>query len=126
MYAKSATKDEPVSLIVTGRRANLLDELCADLKSFPHVKHAVPLAVDVSDKEKMFAAIEGLPEEVKNIDVLVNNAGLALGTAPIHEGSMDDWEMMVDVNCKGLLYATKAVLPGMVERGDGHIINIGR
>jgi len=73
----------------------------------------------------MFSAIDALPSDMKDIEVLVNNAGLALGTAPIHEGSMEDWETMVDVNCKGLLYATKAVLPGMVERGCGHVINIG-
>lgn len=125
MYAKNATAEEPVSLIVTGRRSNLLDELCSDLKTYPHVKAAHPIAVDVSDKEAMFDAIDNLPDEVKNIDVLVNNAGLALGTSPIHEGSLDDWDKMVDVNCKGLLYATKAVLPGMVERGEGHVINIG-
>jgi NADP-dependent 3-hydroxy acid dehydrogenase YdfG len=126
MYAQRATAESPVSLIVTGRRANLLDSLCEDLMSYPHCKAAVPLAVDVSDKSAMFSAIENLPDSVKNIDVLVNNAGLALGTSPIHEGSVDDWETMVDVNCKGLLYATKAVLPGMVERGEGHVVNIGR
>jgi len=81
--------------------------------------------VDVSDKDKMFAAVEGLPSEFSDVSVLVNNAGLALGAAPMAEASIDDWESMIDVNCKGLLYATRSVLPGMLERKKGHIVNIG-
>lgn len=112
-------------IIVTGRRANILDDLCKELKTYPNVKEAHPLAVDVSDKEAMMGAIENLPEGLKDIDVLVNNAGLALGTNPIQDGDLNDWEKMIDVNCKGLLYVTKAVAPGMVARGKGHIVNIG-
>lgn len=125
IYAERATSQEPVSLIITGRRENLLKDLCQDLEANKHVKAAQALAVDVSDKAAMLEAVRSLPSELSDIDVLVNNAGLALGTLPIQDGIVEDWETMVDVNCKGLLYTTKAVLPGMVQRGKGHVINVG-
>lgn len=80
-----------------------------------------PLTLDVRDREAVRQAITSLPE----VDVLVNNAGLALGLGPATTASLDDWDQMLDTNCKGLVYCTRAVLPGMVERGRGHVINIG-
>ena len=83
------------------------------------------LVFDVRDREQATKCIEGLPAEWKDIDVLVNNAGLALGLEPEYEGHYDDWDIMVDTNIKGLLTMTRLVVPGMVERDRGHIINIG-
>jgi hypothetical protein len=83
------------------------------------------LCFDVRNLKEVEAAIAFLPDEWRSIDVLVNNAGLAAGLAPVHEGSVDDWEQMIDTNVKGLLYMTRTVAPLMVERGSGHIINIG-
>lgn len=80
---------------------------------------------DVRNRDEVFRAIEGLPEEFKNIDILVNNAGNAHGLDPIDTGNVDDWDAMIDINIRGLLYVSKAVIPGMVARGSGHIINIG-
>ena len=85
----------------------------------------MPLVFDVRDREKATKCIESLPKEWKEIDVLVNNAGLALGLEPEYEGSYDDWDTMVDTNIKGLLTMTRLVVPGMVQRDCGHIINIG-
>lgn len=81
--------------------------------------------VDVRDARRVSNALASLPEGLQAIDVLINNAGLAVGKDPIHEASMDDWERMIDTNLKGLLYVTRAVSPGMVARNSGHIINIG-
>src|SRR5450755_4231177 len=78
-----------------------------------------------SDRAAVADAVSGLPPEFAAIDVLVNNAGLALGLEPAYGASLDDWDAMIDTNCKGLAYCTRAVLPGMVERGDGHVINLG-
>jgi len=83
------------------------------------------LSFDVRDKELVFKLLGGLPAEWQNIDVLVNNAGNAHGLDPIHEGNIDDWEAMIDINIKGLLYVSKAVIPWMTKRKSGHIINIG-
>jgi len=83
------------------------------------------LTFDVKDRDKVFQIIDDLPEEWKKIDILVNNAGNAHGYDSIHEGSLDDWESMIDINVKGLLYVSRAVIPGMVERRSGHVINIG-
>ena len=109
-------------LVVCGRREAILNELVASLKQKTEI-HA--LVFDVRDKEKVFQSIEGLPEDFSQIDVLVNNAGNAHGLDPIESGSIDDWEAMLDINVKGLLYVSKAILPQMVERKAGHIINIG-
>ena len=83
------------------------------------------ISADVRDKEEVENALSGLPEEFRSIDVLVNNAGLALGLGPAEDASLKDWEIMVDTNIKGVIYLTKAVLPGMIRRGRGQIINIG-
>ncbi|MEO1545143.1 MAG: SDR family NAD(P)-dependent oxidoreductase [Bacteroidota bacterium] len=109
-------------LVVCGRREAILNALVASLKQKTEI-HA--LVFDVRDKEKVFQSIEGLPEDFSQIDVVVNNAGNAHGLDPIESGSIDDWEAMLDINVKGLLYVSKAILPQMVERKAGHIINIG-
>ncbi|MEM6895004.1 MAG: SDR family NAD(P)-dependent oxidoreductase [Bacteroidota bacterium] len=109
-------------LVVCGRREAILDELVASLNEKTEI-HA--LVFDVRDKEKVFQSIESLPKDFSQIDVLVNNAGNAHGLDPIESGSMDDWEAMLDINVKGLLYVSKAILPQMVERKSGHIVNIG-
>ena len=111
-------------LIITGRRKVLLDELARDLV-LTHGIEVLPLCFDVRKLNEATQAVSGLPEKWKNIDVLVNNAGLAVGMNPIHEGVIDDWERMIDTNVKGLLYMTRLVAPLMVARKQGHIINIG-
>jgi NADP-dependent 3-hydroxy acid dehydrogenase YdfG len=83
------------------------------------------MALDVRDKEAVFDAVADLPKEFAAIDVLVNNAGLAQGMDPAYKANIDDWETMIDTNIKGLVYCTRAILPGMVERKRGHIINLG-
>ena len=110
-------------LILTGRNEQLL----ADIKKELTEKGAevLTLVFDVRDREKARSSITALPPEWKNIDVLVNNAGLALGLEPEFEGDYDDWETMIDTNIKGLLIMTRLVVPGMVERNSGHIINVG-
>lgn len=107
-------------LILSGRRAERLDELAAELSGVP----VHTLVLDVRDRAAVFAAIESLPAPFAEIDVLVNNAGLALGLNPAHTADMDDWETMVDTNVKGLMAMTRAVLPGMVARNRGHVVNI--
>jgi len=108
------------ALIITGRRADRLEKLKAELMTDVHT-----LSFDVRDKEAVFAALEQLPDSWKNIDVLINNAGNAHGLSPIQDGAVDDWDAMIDINVKGLLYVSKTVIPGMVERGTGDIINLG-
>ena len=108
-------------IIAAGRRADRLDALAAEIG-----KDVVrPLVLDVTDKDAVQAAVDGLPPEWAEIDVLVNNAGLALGLAPAQEAKLDDWETMIDTNVKGVTYMTRAVLPGMVARDRGHIVNMG-
>ncbi|WP_187263248.1 SDR family NAD(P)-dependent oxidoreductase [Pontibacter beigongshangensis] len=108
-------------IIATGRRTERLEELKQEIKEVP----VLTLAFDVRDKEAVQQAIRTLPEEWKQIEVLVNNAGNAHGMSPIQEGSLDDWDAMLDINVKGLLYVTHEVLPLMIERKKGHIVNIG-
>lgn len=110
-------------LILTGRNESRLAELRDELKA--HGTEVLTVAFDVRDREKAREFVEELPEQWKQIDVLVNNAGLALGLEPEYEGDMDDWDAMIDTNIKGLLTMTRLVVPAMVERGKGHIINIG-
>ena len=107
-------------LIVCGRRTERLEELSLKLKTKSH-----QLVFDVRDREAVLGAINSLPDEWKNIDVLVNNAGNAHGLSSIQDGNMDDWDAMIDINVKGLLNITKSIIPGMVQRGTGHVINIG-
>lgn len=107
-------------VIATGRRTDRLDVLSAELS--PNV---LPIAMDVTSKSSIAAALAALPAEWREIDVLINNAGLALGTEPAQSASLDDWENMIATNCRGLVTMTHLVLPGMVARGRGTIINIG-
>ena len=111
-------------LIITGRRKHLLTELAVELAALPGVE-TLPLCFDVRSRKEVEEAIGGLTGKWRDIDILVNNAGLAAGLSPIHEGSMDDWDQMIDTNVKGLLYLTRSVAPIMVARKQGHIINIG-
>ncbi len=110
-------------LILTGRKPQLLEEIRSELTA--KGTEVLTLVFDVRDREQATKCIENLPAEWKDIDVLVNNAGLALGLEPEYEGHYDDWDIMVDTNIKGLLTMTRLVVPGMVERDRGHIINIG-
>jgi len=107
-------------LVLAGRRAERLDELKAELKVPVHT-----LVLDVRSREAVTDAIKDLPKEFAAIDVLVNNAGLASGLDPAYKANLDDWDVMVDTNVKGMMYVARAVLPGMVERKRGHIINLG-
>ena len=110
-------------LILTGRN---LEALTAIRQELEHKgTEVLTLAFDVRDSETATQCITSLPAEWKDIDVLVNNAGLALGLEPEYEGRMEDWETMIDTNVKGLLLMTRLVVPGMVERNRGHIINMG-
>mgnify|MGYP000026069091 CR=1 FL=1 len=109
-------------LILCGRRKNRLEELKDRLGKQTDV---TTLLFDVSKKEQVNNAINSLPESFKNIDILVNNAGNAHGLSTIQDGSIDDWDTMIDINVKGLLYVTKAILPKMIENNTGFIVNIG-
>lgn len=111
-------------LVLWARRVERLETLAADLEA----RHGAAVrfaAVDVRDRAAVSREAEALAEAGWVPDVLVNNAGLAVGLGPLHEGDPDDWERMVDTNVKGLLYVTRAFLPRMVERGRGHVVNIG-
>ncbi|MEH0017627.1 bifunctional NADP-dependent 3-hydroxy acid dehydrogenase/3-hydroxypropionate dehydrogenase YdfG [Citrobacter portucalensis] len=107
-------------VIATGRRQERLQELKEELG-----ERLYSAQLDVRNRASIEEMMDALPAEWRNIDVLVNNAGLALGLEPAHKASIEDWENMIDTNNKGLVYMTRAVLPGMVERNRGHIINIG-
>ena len=111
-------------LIITGRRADRLESLCRELENAAPAR-ALPLVFDVQDRKAVDAAIASLPAAWQKIDLLINNAGLALGRDFFDEASLEDWETMIDTNVKGLLYVTKAVLPLMIPIGNGHIINLG-
>lgn len=106
--------------VISGRRSERLDSLKAELTNPCH-----SIVLDVRDRAAVYAAVEGLPKEFTPIDVLVNNAGLAVGLEGADEVSIDDWELMVDTNIKGLLYCTRSLLPQMVANGYGHVVNIG-
>ena len=111
-----------IRLILCGRRAERLRELQEELGTLTDVH---TLQFDVANREAVFKAIDSLPEAFSQIDLLINNAGNAHGLATIQDGSIDDWEAMLDINVKGLLYVSKAVIPQMIERNDGFIVNIG-
>ena len=110
-------------LIITGRRKDRLNELTEYLVEEYSVE-VMPLCFDVRDIRQVEKFLGRLPEEWQKIDILVNNAGLAVGLGHIDEGDTDDWDRMIDTNVKGLLYVTRTIVPGMVNRGSGHIINI--
>jgi len=108
-------------LIITGRRAERLQALADEFPDTP--MHQVTL--DVCDRAQIESMIAKLPEQFAPVDLLLNNAGLALGVAPAQEADLNDWETMIDTNIKGLCALTRAVLPGMVKRNSGHVINMG-
>jgi len=110
-------------LILTGRNEQRLIEIRKELTEAG--TEVMILVFDVRDREKARQLIGDLPAEWQTIDVLINNAGLALGLEPEYEGNLDDWETMIDTNIKGLLNMTRLIVPGMVERGQGHVINVG-
>jgi len=112
------------NIIITGRRKERLDDLEKELLSYGKIK-VLSLNFDVRKQSDVSSVIENLPEEWKNINILVNNAGLAVGMSHIDSGVIDDWDRMIDTNIKGLLYVTRAVSPLMVKRNTGHIFNIG-
>lgn len=116
MFAKEGAR-----LILTARRLDRLEALAMELKNVD----VLTLKLDIQDRSQVEKAIENLPKEWREIDILINNAGLARGTDKIQEGEIENWEQMIDTNVKGLLYMTRAVLPGMVERNRGHVVNIG-
>jgi 3-hydroxy acid dehydrogenase / malonic semialdehyde reductase len=112
------------NLILNGRREDRLEEVKERLESKYQIRvHLLPF--DVRDQAAVFSAVAGLPEEWQQIDILINNAGLALGRDLFNEASLDDWDTMIDTNLKGLLYVSKAVVPLMSKRKKGHVINLG-
>src|SRR5437588_9479281 len=122
-FGKAAARrfaQDGAKVIGTGRRTNRLDELKQELGA-----NFLPLPFDVSQRKQVEYAIASLPAEFAAIDVLVNNAGGAIGLDPAYAANLDDWETMVDTNVKGVMYCTRALLPGIVERKRGHIINLG-
>lgn len=111
-------------LIITGRRKENLESLEKEIRSI-QTADVLSLVFDIRNQTEVIAACKSLTGKWENVDLLVNNAGLAVGLNHIHEGVVDDWERMIDTNIKGLLYITREITPGMVARGSGHVINIG-
>ncbi|MES2886024.1 MAG: SDR family oxidoreductase [Pseudomonadota bacterium] len=107
-------------VVLAGRRLDRLQALAVELGSM-----ALPLVLDVTDRAAVTAAVSALPADFAEVDLLINNAGLALGLEPAHRASLDDWQQMIDTNITGLVAVTHALLPGMVARARGHIVNIG-
>jgi 3-hydroxy acid dehydrogenase / malonic semialdehyde reductase len=107
-------------VVATARRKDRLDALASELGP-----NLLPLELDVRDRAAVEAVPAALPSEFAAVDVLINNAGLALGLEPAQRASLDEWETMIDTNCKGLVQVTRALLPGMVERNRGHVVNLG-
>ncbi|WP_373535524.1 SDR family oxidoreductase [Microcoleus sp.] len=123
IFAKGGAK-----LILAARRVEKLDRLAKELvetKSVASMNEIYLLELDVRDRPQVESAIAALPDAWKNIDILINNAGLSRGLDKLHEGNFQDWEEMIDTNVKGLLYMTRYIVPGMVSRGGGHVVNIG-
>ncbi len=110
-------------LILAARRLERLEQIAADLKSFNTPIHLLQL--DVRDRAQVEASLQALPSDWANVDVLINNAGLSRGLDKLHEANIQDWEEMIDTNVKGLLYVSRSLIPGMVCRGRGHVVNIG-
>ena len=110
-------------LIITGRNTGKLEILKKELEA--EGVQVLALAFDVRNREAARKAVDYIPQDWRNIDVLINNAGLARGLEPEYQGSFEDWDQMIDTNIKGLLTMTRLIVPGMVRRNHGHIINIG-
>lgn len=115
---------EGASLILTARRQDRLQTLAKEIETNFNSKVHI-LAMDVSDRSAVESTLSSLPAPWNEVDILINNAGLSRGLDKLHEGKIQDWEEMIDTNVKGLLYVTRFIVPGMVNRGRGHIINIG-
>lgn len=111
-----------IRLILCGRRKNRLEEIQKKLKDYTEI---TTLNFDVKNREQVQEAIASLPEKFRHVDILINNAGNAHGLSSIQNGNIDDWDAMIDINVKGLLYVTKAIVPQMIERNNGFIVNIG-
>lgn len=109
-----------IRVVATARRVDRLKELKQEFGDL-----IWPVSLDVRDRRQVESVVAGLPVEFASIDILVNNAGLSLNLEPAYKVPLEDWEMMVDTNIKGLLYCTRLILPGMIERGRGHVVNIG-
>ena len=122
LAAAKKLANEKNQLILCGRRQYKLDEIYEELSKSVNV---LSLCFDVSDKNEVNRILNDLPEEFRSIDILINNAGNAHGLDTIQEGSIEDWDNMIDINVKGLLYVSRAIIPKMVERKNGHVINIG-
>ncbi|MBD2042296.1 SDR family oxidoreductase [Microcoleus sp. FACHB-672] len=119
MFAQAGAK-----LILSARRQDRLEQLATELsEKFGTQSHLLQL--DVRDRVQVESTLSSLPTSWEAIDILINNAGLSRGLSKLHEGSIQDWEEMLDTNVKGLLYVTRTVVPGMVRRGRGHVVNIG-
>ena len=114
--------NEKNQLILCGRRQHKLDEISNEISKITNV---LTLRFDVSDKKEVNKVLENIPKEFSSIDILINNAGNAHGLDTIQEGSLDDWDNMIDSNVKGLLYVSRVIMPTMIENQNGHIINIG-
>ena len=117
LFAKNGVK-----LILCGRREDRLKKLSEELSALTDIH---TLTFDIRNRDEVFKAIQLLPKHFSEIDILINNAGNAHGMDPIDEGNIEDWDAMLDINVKGLLYVSKAIIPKMIERKSGHIINIG-
>jgi len=111
-----------IRLILCGRRGERLTQLKNDLSNLTDI---TTLQFDISDKNEVFKAIASLPKEFQEIDILINNAGNAHGLSTIQEGDLDDWDAMIDINIKGLLYVSRAILPKMIDKNNGFVVNIG-
>ena len=122
LAAAKKLANEKNNLILCGRRQHKLDKIYLELSKSVNV---LPLCFDVSDKKEVNRLLNDLPEQFSSIDILINNAGNAHGLDTIQNGSLDDWDKMIDSNLKGLLYVSRIVTPKMIEKQSGHIINIG-
>lgn len=116
--------EEGAKLILTARRNYLLKEIQKDLKEKFNT-NSIILSFDITSFKQVKEKIESLPDEFQQVDILINNAGLGKGLSKIQEGNVEDWDIMIDTNVKGLLYVTRIIVPKMIERKSGHIINIG-
>lgn len=113
-----------VKMVITGRTQDKLFQVAKEIEASTQTK-VLPLVFDIQDYNACKAAIESMPAEFQDIDVLINNAGLSQELQPVHEADIDDWERMINTNIKGLLYVTRLISPKMVEKKCGHIINLG-